>query len=91
MPIQLSKLINHSMLLGVINMDNWELEINKLVNKNYQSKLIATLRMKQFSDKSHVDTCTLLCSPIKECLLLVIIIMDNLVITPKLTHSQFLI
>ena len=59
--IQLSKLINRSMLLEVINMDNWELEINKLVYKNYQSKLIATLRMEQFSDKFNVETATLLC------------------------------
>ena len=57
--IQLSKLINHSMLLEVMNMDNWELRINKLVHKNYQSKLIATLRMEQFSDKFHVDNTTL--------------------------------
>ena len=56
--IQLSKLINHSMPLEVISMDNWELEMNKLANKNYQSKLIATLRMKQFSDKFHVDNTT---------------------------------
>ena len=56
--ILLSKLINHSMLLEVINMDNWELGISKLTNKNYQSKLIATLRMKQFSDKFNVDTST---------------------------------
>ena len=59
--IQLSKLINHSMPLEVINMDNWELGISKLTNKNYQSKLIATLRMEQFSDKFHVDSITLLC------------------------------
>ena len=58
--IQLSKLINRSMLLEVIKMDNWELGINKLVNKNYQSKLIATLRMGQFSNKFHVDVITLL-------------------------------
>ena len=49
------------MLLEVINMDNWELGINKLVHKNYQSKLIATSRMEQFSDKFHVDTTTLYC------------------------------
>ena len=47
------------MPLEVMNMDNWELGINKLVHKNYQSKLIATLRMEQFSDKFHVDTTTL--------------------------------
>ena len=57
--IQLSKLINHSMLLEVINMDNWELGINKLLYRNYQLKLIATLRMEQFSDKFHVDNTTL--------------------------------
>ena len=60
MPIQLSKLINHSMPSEIIHMDNWELGINKLVNKNCQSKLIAILRMEQFSDKFHVDTCILL-------------------------------
>ena len=59
--IQLSKQINHFMLLEIISMDNWELGISKLVYKNYQSKLIATLRMEQFSDKYHVDTCTRLC------------------------------
>lgn len=54
--IQLPKLISHSMHLEVISTDNWELRMRKLMYNYCQSKLIASLKMEQLSDKYNVDT-----------------------------------